>query len=86
MSTPLASNLILCAAQFDTLVTKCHFFSRIIYKCRSFYVCWYLDIEYFFKFAEFKLEAYIASEVISNSWVSMNFINTLYNVYEMLNW
>ena len=36
----------------------------------------YLDIEYF-KFAEFKHQVYIASEVISNSWVSTNFINTL---------
>ena len=53
MSTQFASNLLVFLAKFDTLVTKGHF-SQIMYNCRSFYLCGYLDIEYVFKFAEFK--------------------------------
>ena len=29
MPTPFASNLLLCPAQFDTLVTECPFFRRL---------------------------------------------------------
>ena len=66
MPTTFALNLIICPAQFDTLVTECTF-SQSMYNCRRFYVCGYHDIEYFFKFAGFKHQVYIASEVISNS-------------------
>ena len=43
------------------------FVSQIMYNFRSFNLCGYLYIEYVLKFAEFKHQVCIASEVISNS-------------------
>ena len=66
MSTPFASNLLLCPAQFDTLVTECTFL-QIMYDSIRLYLCGYLYIEYVCKFAEFKHQVCIAAQVISNS-------------------
>ena len=66
MPTPFASILLLCPAQFHTSVTKCHF-SQIMYNLEIFTCVDILILIYFFKFAEFKHQACIASEVISNS-------------------
>ena len=63
LPTPFVSYL--CPAQFDTLATECNCL-QIIYNCRKFCLCGYLDIEYFFKFAEFQHQVHIASEVTSN--------------------
>ena len=61
MPTPFASILLLCPAQFDTLVTKCHFFFRRLCATVEMFTCVdILILKYFFKFAEFKHQVYIA--------------------------
>ena len=39
MPTPFASNLTLCPAQFDTLVTECHFFTDYVYYTVEVFTC-----------------------------------------------
>ena len=64
MPIPYASILLLCPAQFDTSVTKCHF-RRLCITAEIFTCVDILILKYFFKFAEFKHQVCIASEVIN---------------------
>ena len=67
MPTPFPSMRLLCPAQFDTLITECHFFHRLCITVEVFICVDILILKYICKFAEFKHQVYIASEVISNS-------------------
>ena len=63
MSTPFASILLLCPAQFDTMVTKYQFCADYVYITVYIFTCVdILILKYLFKFAEFKHQVCIASE------------------------